>query len=48
MEEETSRAPNVSVDKTKNDALIEAEALCARFKETLSQENAKVHFVGAW
>jgi uncharacterized protein YdgA (DUF945 family) len=48
VEKEKSRTSNASVDQPKNDDLIEAEALCARFKETLSQENAKVHFVGAW
>jgi hypothetical protein len=26
----------------------DAEELCKRFKDTLSQANVKVHFVGAW
>jgi hypothetical protein len=45
---ERQKSTKASVDQTKSDDLVEAEALCARFKETLSQEDAKVHFVGAW
>jgi hypothetical protein len=33
--------------KTNND-LVQSEALCARFKATLSRKDVKVHFVGAW
>jgi hypothetical protein len=31
-----------------NKDLEESEALCARFKATLSRKDVKVHFVGAW
>jgi hypothetical protein len=31
-----------------NKDLAQSEALCARFKATLSRKDVKVHFVGAW
>jgi hypothetical protein len=34
--------------KLENKDLAESEALCARFKATLSRKDVKVHFVGAW
>jgi hypothetical protein len=32
----------------RNGDLVESEALCARFKATLSRKDVKVHFLGAW
>jgi hypothetical protein len=32
----------------RNGDLVELEALCARFKVTLSRKDVKVHFLGAW
>jgi hypothetical protein len=40
----TKNSPKLS----KNEDLAQSEALCARFKATLSRKDVKVHFVGAW
>jgi uncharacterized protein (DUF2235 family) len=37
-----------SPEQPENEDLIQSEALCARFKKTLSQKDVKVHFVGVW
>jgi hypothetical protein len=37
-----------SPEKFENEDLTESEALCTRFKATLSRKDVKVHFVGAW
>ncbi|KDQ24016.1 hypothetical protein PLEOSDRAFT_1048719 [Pleurotus ostreatus PC15] len=33
---------------TMDEAVLNTEALCKQFKETLSQPDVKVHFIGAW
>jgi hypothetical protein len=40
--------PESSQKGLENKDLTESEALCARFKATLSRKDVKVHFVGAW
>ncbi|KAL0960404.1 hypothetical protein HGRIS_005444 [Hohenbuehelia grisea] len=41
-------SPSSTGSKKESTSLRKAKQLCVRFKETLSQANVKVHFVGAW